>query len=536
MRRFLVPALLVAMGLTGIHAASGAIIRGTAGPDRLTGTFRADELYGLGGNDRLHGRAAADLIDGGSGRDQILGGTGPDRLTSSGDLRADSIRCGAGSDIVTADLRDRIAADCETVTRQLSRDTGALRGGEGQHETQVEPDSFAHGSTIVTVFQSGRYVSGGAESNGFATSLNGGRTWRSGLLPGLTGRFSGVSDPVVAYDAAHRWWLAASLVRTFDELGIVVNRSRDGVVWGRPITAALSATEEYDKEWIVCDGWSSSRFRGRCYLSYMNFARNTMETRRSTDGGRTWSAPVSLDARRAAGVVNGIQNVVRPNGDVLLIFSVFGAAIGDDEIAATRSTDGGVTFGSPMRVAPLHNAEFGWLRAPPFVSADVEAGGRVYVAWRDCIVGSFCTADIVLASSPDGVRWTEPARIPSVSPEEFSFMPAVAVDPATSGRNTRLAVLYHSLNPSPICTPECIEIDVKLTVSRNNGQTWTQPVRLNSVSMQPYWMADTSQGRMLADYVSVSWVGGRPIPVFSLALPPTGPVFRQSIFATTRFR
>jgi hypothetical protein len=39
---------------------------------------------------------------------------------------------------------------------------------------------------------------------------------------------------------------------------------------------------------------------------------------------------------------------------------------------------------------------------------------------------------------------------------------------------------------------------------------------------------------MLGDYVSVSWTGGRPIPVWSLASAPTGAAFRQSIVATTR--
>ena len=300
------------------------------------------------------------------------------------------------------------------------------------------------------------------------------------------------------------------------------------------INAARSSTEDYDKEWIVCDNWRSSRFFGRCYLSYMNFARDTIETRRSGNGGRTWSAPVSIDARRASGFVNGVQNVVRPNGDVLLIFTIFGGSLGGDEIASARSTDGGVTFAAPSRIALLESVEFGWLRAPPFVSADVEAGGRVFVVWRECSVETSCSADIVLASSPDGVTWTAPVRIPSLSLEEFNFLPALAVDPASSGRTARLALLYHSLVPSITCNPECVQIDVKLTISRNGGETWSGPLRLNSGSMQTDWMADTPLGRMLGDYVSVSWSRGRPIAVFSLAFPPTGGLFRQSIFASTR--
>jgi len=529
-RALLIPALLVAIGLSGIGSAGAAIIFGTARADRLNGTAQPDDLYGLGGRDRIEGRASNDFLDGGPGRDRLLGGAGFDRLVTSGDFQADNVTCGSGRDIVNADLADLVGPNCEIVSRQLSRDTGIEFGA--QHETQVEPDSFSFGSTVVTVFQSGRLLDGGAERNGFATSKNGGRTWRSGLLP--TGSFDRVSDPVIAYDARHRWWLAASLGSDFSVVGMIVNRSRDGLRWSGPIDAARSSTEEYDKEWIVCDNWRSSRFFGRCYMSYMNFSRDTIETRRSGDGGQTWSAPASIDARRASGFVNGVQNVVRPNGDLLLVFTVFGGSLGGDEIASARSTDGGVTFGAPTRVAPLESLEFGWLRAPPFVSADVEAGGKVYAVWRECSVETYCSADIVLSSSADGARWTAPVRVPSISPDEFNFLPALAVDPASSGRTARLAVLYHSLVPSMTCNPECIQIDVKLTSSRNGGETWTAPVRLNSVSMQPNWMADTSLGRMLGDYVSVSWARGRPIAVYSLAFPPTGSVFRQSIFAATR--
>jgi RTX calcium-binding nonapeptide repeat (4 copies) len=531
MRRLLIPALLVAIGLCGIGSAGGAIIFGTAGADRLNGTLQPDDLYGLGGRDRIEGRASNDFLDAGPGRDRLLGGAGSDRLITSGDFQVDNVTCGSGRDIVNADVVDVVGLNCEIVSRQLSRDTGV--GFPAQHETQVEPDSFSFGSTVVTVFQSGRHLDGGAERNGFATTRNGGRTWRSGLLP--TGSFDRVSDPVIAYDVRHRWWLAASLGSNFTTVAMVVNRSRDGLRWSGPIDVARSSTEDYDKEWIVCDNWRSSRFFGRCYMSYMNFARETIETRHSGDGGRTWSAPVSIDARRRPAIANGVVNVVRPNGHVLLVFSVFGAPAGN-EIAVSRSTDGGESFSAPGRVAQMGGTEVSWLRAPPFPTVDVDRGGTVYVAWRDCEEFVDCSADLLLARSSNGVEWSQPMRIQTGVSEGFYFLPALAVDPATSGRTARLAVLYHSMSPATICDPTagCLAIDVRMVTSANGGRTWNPPARLNVLSMPPFWMADTSLGRMLGDYVSVSWSRGRAIGVFSLAFPPSGGVFRQSIFAATR--
>src|SRR5437016_10351742 len=56
-----------------------------------------------------------------------------------------------------------------------------------QHATEVEPDTFAAGGTVVATFQVGRFFSGGSTDIGFVRSGNGGKTWGSpGFLPALT--------------------------------------------------------------------------------------------------------------------------------------------------------------------------------------------------------------------------------------------------------------------------------------------------------------------------------------------------------------
>ncbi len=92
-------------------------------------------------------------------------------------------------------------------------------------KTQVEPDTFAFGNTIVSAFQTGRFFNGGASDIGFATSTNGGATWTTGMLPGITkfqggGPFDRVSDPAVAFDSRHNVWMISSLALT-DTSGVV---------------------------------------------------------------------------------------------------------------------------------------------------------------------------------------------------------------------------------------------------------------------------------------------------------------------------
>jgi hypothetical protein len=45
------------------------------------------------------------------------------------------------------------------------------------------------------------------------------------------------------------------------------------------------------------------------------------------------------------------------------------------------------------------------------------------------------------------------------------------------------------------------------------------------------WMPQTTLGRMLADYIGVSWVRGRPLVVLALASPPRAGKLHQAIYA-----
>src|SRR5258708_17567704 len=62
----------------------------------------------------------------------------------------------------------------------------AVDGVAIYHATQVEPDTFSFGSTIVAAVQVGRFHNGSADDIGFATSTNRGQSCRHGLLPCLT--------------------------------------------------------------------------------------------------------------------------------------------------------------------------------------------------------------------------------------------------------------------------------------------------------------------------------------------------------------
>ena len=100
------------------------------------------------------------------------------------------------------------AAQANVPLTQVSSDP--YTDAQAQHRTEVEPDTFAFGSTIVSAFQVGRVFGGGASNIGWATSKDGGVSWTNGFLPGITtnggGTFGQASDASVAFDAMHNVW------------------------------------------------------------------------------------------------------------------------------------------------------------------------------------------------------------------------------------------------------------------------------------------------------------------------------------------
>jgi hypothetical protein len=318
---------------------------------------------------------------------------------------------------------------------------------------------------------------------------------------------------------------------------LLVSRSRDGVDWSGPATAARPGGD-YDKQWITCDNWRASPYYGRCYLSYVNFNNGSLETRRSVDGGRTWSSPSFVLTRLpASSNTNGAQPLVRPDGSLLVFYTVFnGFLTGLNEIGVARSTDGGLNFSRQPHVAGLLSLDLDGVRAPPFVSAANDDSGVVYVAWSDCRFEEDClTNGIVYSRSRDGVSWSTPVRVPTGDTREDvdHFLPGLAV--TGSGKSARVAIAYYGRPQPQGCGYTCsANVNVWLSESRTAGATWLRPQRLNAETMRGQWIADSDFGKFLGDYISTSYVRGKPMPVFALAVRPAQGRLRQSIYVTTK--
>jgi hypothetical protein len=496
-RRLLPTALLLLLAVP----AAAATIRGSSHGDLLVGTSKPDTIVARGGDDFVQA---------------AWGGV-------------DSVRCGRGRDVVSADLGDHVASDCEVVDRRLSVDTSTA--STGQHETAVEPADFASGSTVVAAFQVGRIPSGAADDIGWATSTDAGRTWRRGELPSLTvdssppGPELSASDPTVAYDALHKTWLIGTLTLERASSHVLVARSQDGHTWSAPVTVATGPV--LDKDWLACDNGASSPHRGRCYAAYTDDELNETVVQWSDDGGLTWSPPV-----RATSTLVGTQPVILPNGTLVVVAGDYpGESALNGAIDAVVSDDGGATY-TRVTIADFQSRDPGALREASLPSVAVDAAGTIDAVWADCRFRAFCDADdLVLSTSKDGLTWTAPARIPiaPVSSSEQDFIPGLAADPQRPG-HLGLAYAYYVRGS---CLRACL-LGTGFVQSTNGGATWTAPQRLDALPVHLDWLARAEGGRMVGDYYSTAYAGNRVVPVFTLAIPPTASGrFREAIFAAS---
>ena len=106
---------VVLPAFAGCPSLAANVIRGTRGPNTITGTLRSDRIFAGGGDDSVDSSEGGDCIDfgsgddrgqSGSGADLLLGGSGKDRM--SGNEGNDRLRGGAGADRLNGAFGDDV--------------------------------------------------------------------------------------------------------------------------------------------------------------------------------------------------------------------------------------------------------------------------------------------------------------------------------------------------------------------------------------------------------------------------------------------
>jgi BNR repeat-like domain len=283
-------------------------------------------------------------------------------------------------------------------------------------------------------------------------SNDGGQTWGNvgtdpqhlgTLIPGVTrlagGQYDAGGDPAVAFDSqGNVYYAGLGFDRTAPPNTVAVNKgtfdSSGQLSWGQPtfINQTTAPSTLNGKEWIAADWHASSPFHDRVYVSWTRFIFNPINGRYvqspisfvySSDGGQTFSAPQNISGNVLYD--QGSRPLVGYDGTLYVIFDGATRLATRDSTYIVKSTDGGVTWSKPVKVAelqeviPLANAAF---RNDSYPAGDVAPNGDIYVAWTTLTSNSGglcptrtnngCHAATVYSKSTDGgASWSAPTPI-----------------------------------------------------------------------------------------------------------------------------
>jgi hypothetical protein len=208
------------------------------------------------------------------------------------------------------------------------------------------------------------------------------------------------------------------------------------------INATTSPSTLNDKEWIAVDSHTGSPFRDRVYVTWTRFIFNAhtgayvqspIAFVYSTNGGATFSAPKLISGNVLYG--QGSHPTVGPDGTLYVFWNGSTRLASLNSTYMVKSTDGGATWSKPVSVSTVTNipgVRDTAFRVNSYPAAAAAPNGNLYVTWAtevknnatnfggdtDCayfIPGnhlSQCHSVAVYSKSTDGgATWSAPALV-----------------------------------------------------------------------------------------------------------------------------
>jgi hypothetical protein len=434
----------------------------------------------------------------------------------------------------------------------------SVGGGPGTLyvNAEVEPSvsiNPANPSNIVAAWQQDRWSNGGSRGLVAGYSFNGGTSWGETPLPfsqcarGLD--YERASDPWVSFgpdgtvytnaivfngtnfrngvaaatssDGGQTWTNLVKVVEyttngsqfSTDKNSITAHPTRPGVAYSVWDTLISPTSKPDDNPHAAV----AAAYSGPAYFS------------KTTNGGRTWSAPqiivptaqhrqtignmVLVDPRNGGTLYDVFDLIVAPNS-----FSSTPQAI-NYNVAFVKSTDDGATWTAPTVISrimttyvydPVTGAAIRTGDIIPAAAID-PTSGALYVVWQDSRFngknGHYGSYDEVAfsTSSNGGANWSAPLRVntPSGKP---AFTPSVRAN-----TNGTIAVSYYdfrNLGVSRLPLPT----DHWITLSSDGGLTFGSEAHVAG----PFDMlsAPNARGYFIGDYVGLDANGSLFRPFF----------------------
>jgi hypothetical protein len=295
--------------------------------------------------------------------------------------------------------------------------------------------------------------------------------------------------------------------------------TNNGSTW--TFDGAVSGTQtNTDKQMMWIDHSATSSFKDNIYVCWHNGAPQFVN-RRTSSG---WGTPTQISGSESTGTSIGCDVKSNSSGDAF----VWWPATGNRRILVSKSTNGGVSWGTPTIITTtIASFDIG---VPSFNSRRIlvyVSGGayrtatknNVYAAWTDLSGDSGCTtaanepgastsstckSRIKFSRSTDGgATWSTPVKINNQSSNNDQFNQWLAVDET----NGQIAVMYYDT----VDDAGRKKVNVYYQASFDDGVSWSTPFKVTTAQTDET-IAGADSGNQFGDYNALSGNNGTFFP------------------------
>lgn len=330
------------------------------------------------------------------------------------------------------------AATTGTNRNVAATDSPAPLDYQGEIQVAVNPNNA---NQLVAAANTWDSLPGCGETQAIFNSSDGGAVWNYTCAPGASaypgiGSCSGTvfgSDPAVYWDNNNvvymNYMLLCSLIFTTRYSMVVARSTNGGNTWTGQgiIVTSWGDSDLEDKNFYAVDNSPSSPFSGRHYTCWDR--NNNEKFAYSTNSGASWTE-VDLPSSSVGGTDLACEIAVEDSGTVHVVFDSLTCGVStcsDEAMMYTRSTNGGVSWSTPVLVKDFNLAGFSNTNCPgpqnsrcinPFgaIAVDNSGGacdGTLYTVFSDFPSGGNSNdTDVWLSRSTNGgTSWSAPLRI-----------------------------------------------------------------------------------------------------------------------------
>ncbi|HYU49854.1 MAG TPA: sialidase family protein [Candidatus Limnocylindria bacterium] len=373
---------------------------------------------------------------------------------------------------------------------------------------------------------------GPGDSCGLGYSMNGGRTWRTSWLPGITAAGGnptfdyGGGDPSVGFlnDGTAVLSCASWGASKSQPSAVWSSRSTDGGrTWeaAQQLTFGLSLGHLQDHNMLTID-----RYGNRALVAYTvwNGYRSRSFALISSDGGQTYAGPyeIAADYKRNAVDRFDVSLAGAPDGTIYATSGIwqFVNEWNEQAVVVSQMRPGETAFTRSVKVRDLVPAPFNlpgesW-RTSMQASIGVEADGTVDLLTGDFVTGNL---DMYLARSTDhGLSF--PSQVNLTNDVADQVMPWMSIAP-----NGRIDTIFYDYNRSTGL------MDAVYGQTPAKGSTLARTVVQTGIDGDAQPPRGEGHTPFMGDYlgvdstdtvVAVSWTGNGPLSqdVYSAVLAP----------------